>query len=172
MQKGDFVMRRISVILLVALGFLAGSLSLTSASAHHDRDRDHRDRDRDRGYYSLVLTAKSVQSQEVDSVPKGPSVGDFFAFHDDVYEGRKRVGVLDGVCHITYLVGEETGTSLCSVTVTLRKGSLTSQGIVEFDEDSATLAITGGTGRYSGAGGEAHVRFLDDDTTRIYVSLR
>jgi hypothetical protein len=174
-QKGIFVMRRLSVILLVALGFLAGSLSLTSASAHDDRDRD---RDRHRGHYSLTLTAKTVQAQEVDSAPAGPSVGDYYAFHDDVYQGRKaykgkkRVGTLDGVCHVTYLVDEETGTSQCAVTLSLHRGSLTAQGIVEFDEDSAKVAITGGTGRYVGAGGEAHVRFLDDDTSRIYVSLR
>jgi hypothetical protein len=161
-------MRRISVILLVALGFLAGSLSLTSASAHNDRDH------RDRGHYSLVLTAKTVQSQEVDSAPAGPSLGDFYAFHDDLYQGKKKVGAVDGVCHITYLGDQATGTgtSQCVVTLSLPKGTLTAQGLVEFTEDSAKFAITGGTGRYSGARGEAHVRFVDDDTARIYVSLR
>jgi hypothetical protein len=159
-------MRRISVILLLALGFLAGSLSLTSASAHNDRDH------RDRGHYSLVLTAKTVQAQEVDSAPAGPSVGDYYAFHDDIYQGRKKVGTIDGVCHVTYLVDEETGTSLCAVTLSLRKGSLTAQGVVRFDDDSARFAVTGGTGRYAGAGGEARVRFIDDETARIYISLR
>jgi hypothetical protein len=160
-------MRRISVILLVALGFLAGSLSLTSASAHNDRDH------RDRGHYSLVLTAKTVQDQEVDSAPAGPSLGDFYAFHDDLYQGKKKVGVLDGVCHVTYLAADkESGSTQCVVTLSLPKGTLTAQGLVGFTEDSARFAITGGTGRYSGAGGEAHVRFVDDDTARIYVSLR
>jgi hypothetical protein len=45
---------------------------------------------------------------------------------------------------------------------------------LEFEGESAeglTVAITGGTGRYSDAGGEAFVRFLDNDKTLIHVVL-
>ena len=54
----------------------------------------------------------------------------------------------------------------CVATHSLRRGQITLQGLVEVQgEDDVgphTVAITGGTGRYRGAGGEATVRDRSD----------
>ena len=51
------------------------------------------------------------------------------------------------------------------VTAAVRGGSLTIQGILSFHGQQplpATLAVTGGTGRYAGAAGTVHVGFARD----------
>jgi hypothetical protein len=168
-------MRRISVILAMAVALIASSFMLTSADA---RDRNARD-----GYQYLSIT---VQGAEIDVGDTGPSLGDYFVFHDKVYRlkhhdrhgrhHRRNVGVLNGQCTTTYLTKTE-GTQQCLVTASFRNGDLTVQGVVNFSTveenspDEATLAVTGGTGRYSGAGGEVHVKFLSDTKTLIRFSL-
>ena len=156
-------MRRTITIVLVAIAFLTGSLTLTSASAHDD-GRDDR-------WHGLRLIAKSDQSQEIDNAPAGPSVGDGYAFHDRVFRRHREVGALDGSCVVTYLVDESTGTSHCVVTLSLPRGTMTTQGVLGFSDDSFTTAITGGTGKYVGAEGQAHVRFVSETRAKIRVML-
>jgi hypothetical protein len=51
------------------------------------------------------------------------------------------------------------------VTAAVRGGSLTVQGILRFrghQPQPATFAVTGGTGRYTGAAGTVHVGFARD----------
>ncbi len=180
-------MRRISVILAMAVALIASSFMLTSANAHNrDDGRDHRD-----GWDGYQFLSVTEQFKDIDVGDTGPSLGDYFVFHDKVYrlkrhhdDGRRdrhgrhsrNVGVLNGQCTTTYLTSSE-GTQQCLVTASFRDGDLTIQGVVDFSTteesgpDEATLAVTGGTGRYSGAGGEVHVKFLSDDKTLIKFDL-
>jgi hypothetical protein len=160
-------MRRTITIVLVAIAFLAGSLTLSSAGAHDDG----RDDGRHDGRHGLKLIAKSDQSQDIDSAPAGPSLGDGFAFHDRVCYRHREVGALDGSCVLTYLVNETTGTLQCVVTVSLPRGTMTTQGVLGVEDDSFTTAITGGTGKYVGAEGQAKVRFVSETRTKIRVML-
>jgi len=158
-------MRRVLSIVLLAVALIGSSLMLTSANADH--------RDDDRGGSSFRLLTVSNQFEEIDVGKKGFSIGDYVAFNDTVFFGKKRVGTLDGTCTTTRLSGDE-GAQQCVVTLTLPGGQLTAQGVLEFegeDVEGLTVAITGGTGRYSDAGGEAFVRFLDNDKTLIHVVL-
>jgi hypothetical protein len=54
----------------------------------------------------------------------------------------------------------------CVATLSLRRGDVTLQGLIEVQGEDDTgpflVAITGGTGAYRGAGGEAVVRGTDD----------
>lgn len=159
-------MRRISVIVLMAVAFLVGSMTLTSADAHN-RD-DHRGN-------SFRLVSITDQFQDIDVGDTGPSLGDYFVFHDKVYYHRKQVGALNGQCTTTYLTSTE-GAQQCLVTASLPKGDLTVHGIVAFqlseeEPGDATLAVTGGTGRYAGAGGEVRVHFVSDEKSIIDVYL-
>ena len=161
-------MRRVLSIVLLAVALIGSSLMLTSANA------DHRDRDDDNGGESFRLVTVANQFAPIDVGKKGESIGDYIVFSDDVYFSGKKVGYLDGTCTTTRIVGTAFR-SQCLVTVSLPGGSLTSQGVLaaasEQDATGLTIAITGGTGRYSDAGGEAHVKFLDDDKTLIHVVL-
>ena len=160
-------MRRISVVILIAVGFVLGSLSLGAATASdNDRKNDNGD--------TIRVTAVSDQSGEIDARPKGLSVGDYLAFSDELYKGKKKgdaIGHLDGVCHVTNVDGDDYR-ALCSVTATIDDaGTITHQGVVESTEDEATLAVTGGTGDYRGASGETEVRFVSDTRAKIKVEL-
>ena len=156
-------MRKISVIVLMAVAFLAGSLTLTSAAAS------------DSG--TIRLVSVNDQSKEIDLGDKGPSLGDLFVFHDNLYFHQRRVGDLNGQCTATQLTGtgnSASGSQQCLVTASLPNGDITVQGVIRFgpnESDHATLAVTGGTGRYSGVGGEVHATFVSDTKTLIELDL-
>ena len=160
-------MRRISVVILIAVGFILGSLSLGAATASNTQRND------DNGD-TIRVTAISDQSEEIDARPKGLSVGDYLAFSDDLYEGKKKgdsVGMLDGVCHVSNVDGDDYR-AVCSVVATLDdEGTITHQGVFESSEDEATFAVTGGTGDYTGADGETTVKFVSDTRAKIKIDL-
>jgi hypothetical protein len=143
---------------------------LTSANAHNNDD--------DNGGESFRVTTITQQFGGNDAPPKGDSVGDTFAFSDDVYFGKKRVGYLDGTCTLTR-VDKKTKTvrEHCAAAMTLPSGQITVQAALEFVGEEgegtteATLGITGGTGRYVGAEGEAHITFVSDNKAVIHVVL-
>lgn len=160
-------MRRLGTIILLAAALLLSSLTLTSANA---RDADE---NQNGDTMSLLLTAVSNQFEDIDVGAKGPSLGDGFAFNDKLYMHKTRVGTLDGTCTVTRLQGSN-GAQQCVVTLTLPHGQLTAQGVIEFQGESVapfTVAVTGGTGKFSDADGEAHVTFLSETRTRIRVDL-
>jgi hypothetical protein len=159
-------MRRVLSIVLLAVALLGSSLMLTSANA---------DRDDKNGGESFRVVTITKQFGGNDAPPKGDSVGDTFAFSDDVFFGKKRVGYLDGNCTLTR-VDKKTKTvrEHCAATMTLPGGQITVQAALEFvgeETEGGTLAVTGGTGRYVGAEGEAHVTFVSDTKTIVHVVL-
>jgi hypothetical protein len=145
----------------MAVALLAGSFTLTSADAARDD--------------SFRVTAVSYQFREVDAKPKGESIGDYFVFSDNLFKHKRRIGQLDGQCTVTRLDRKANSfTQQCLVTATLPRGHLTVQGVITFtdpEQDTFTLAVTGGTGAYAGAGGEVHVTFVSDTVTKIHVVL-
>ena len=161
-------MRRVSSVIILAFALLLSSFTLTSASADRDDDKNHGD---------LRLTAISTDhNADIDVGDEGESLGDYFVFSDDLFMKGRMVGTLEGQCTVTRIDEEARAFhQQCLVTAVLPKGQITVQGAVVFEEDSGedrfTLAVTGGTGRYSGAGGEVHVRFVSDTKAQIQVDL-
>jgi hypothetical protein len=153
-------MRKLSVIVLIVVAFLAGSFTLTSASATNRGE-------------TIRLTAFSVQFEEIDLGDRGPSLGDQVVFNDRVFSHRRFVGVLNGVCSVTQL-RRDSGTSHCVVTFSTRHGDITVQGVTRFSRNyspDATLAVTGGTDRFRGASGEVHVHFATETRTDLKLVL-
>lgn len=117
-------------------------------------------------------TVKVVaNSTEFDGGPEGFSAGDGEIFVDDVQRRSRSIGSQAGICTLA-LVSEERLIGLCSTTVVLADGSLTTQGA--FQEDPAEgpagevrWAVTGGTGRYAGATGEAVGTVRDGSNAEI-----
>jgi hypothetical protein len=70
-----------------------------------------------------------------------------------------------GVCT---LIG---GKMLCTVQVTLSKGTLAVQGLIPEHPRHTPLAVVGGTGAYNGASGTARATEVSASTTKIDVSL-
>lgn len=132
----------------------------------------------DNGGSDLNLTSLTDQYKQIDLSPKGDSLGDSFVFSDKLYfdSGSDQVGTTDGVCVLTRLNKDKKSLSQqCVLTFSLPKGQLTAQGVIRFSaanaKDVFPIAITGGTGSYDNAGGEAHVTFLSDTKTKVTVDL-
>ena len=112
---------------------------------------------------TLKLVAKELQFQYVDEAPPGPSLGDEIVFSEKLKKNGRHVGMSGVVCTITHATPPyEVLTFHCVGTLSLRRGQITLQGLIEVqgedDTGPFTVAITGGTGAYRGAGGEAEVR--------------
>ncbi len=104
------------------------------------------------GYETLttIADARSSPAQFVDIGEPGDSVGDILTFDQPLLdESMQAIGNNSGSC-----VRTEVGRSFqCLWTLTLANGTIQVSGR-EFDAGVSTLAISGGTGEYSGITGE------------------
>jgi glucose/arabinose dehydrogenase len=90
--------------------------------------------------------------------------------------GYPIVGFDSGVCTMTRIPEKNAEQTLanCVVSVTLTGGSLTVQGAVQFKSglpQPATLAVTGGTGKFDGKTGQVRVSFTKTHKILVF-SLR
>jgi hypothetical protein len=92
----------------------------------------------------------------VDLGRRGPSVGDLHVIHDRLLREGKDVGDVGGACVLNTQGRPE---ELCTVTFALPRGTITAEWL-NTPPVHKTVAITGGTGRYREARGEAHVTEL------------
>ena len=126
----------------------------------------------------FTVVTKTVESEDIDVDDDGDfSVGDESVFSDDIKkidddkdgktdEDKKddKIGTSGGVCTATRVDGDDFETE-CIVTYDLPRGQISTQSLLDqddFDEGEFTAAITGGTGAYKDAAGEAHVELTDD----------
>ncbi len=125
---------------------------------------------------TLVTVAVPDRNTDLDLGEPGLSAGDTQVFLDDVQRRGRPVGTNAGMCTITTL--SETRLAVtCSATLTLPEGTLTLQGAADEDPDEGPTgfewAVTGGTGRYADAGGEAVGTFRpDSDIVDLVIRLR
>jgi hypothetical protein len=147
--------------LLFLTALLAATLSFASfASARTDN------------VTVLHLTTRDVEVQVVDIAPTGgpPSLGDYAVFRDDLFHDGRRVGFDGGVC--TVVRAEDPPVVYqCVVTAHLPGGDLTIQGLLFEGRSTNTYAITGGTGRWRNAGGQAVVRDITEAESRATVFI-
>jgi hypothetical protein len=125
-----------------------------------------------KGKQTLRLVATEDQSQFVDLGTTGPSLGDELVFSETLSQNGENVGVSGVVCTVTHVTPPyDVLTYHCVGTLSLRRGQITLQGLIEVqgenDPGPFTVAITGGTGAFVGADGQAVVRVVSD-TTSIY----
>jgi allene oxide cyclase len=92
---------------------------------------------------------------------KGDSIGDTLAFSNELYDAENAnvVGTSQGACTRT-----APGKSWeCTWTNILEDGSIVVQGPF-FDTGDSTLAITGGSGKYSDASGQMQLKAREGGT--------
>lgn len=164
---------RIRLFMVLALALALSIVSIASAGGGAG--------DRHKKVRILYLTTTADQSADLDLGAEGFSIGDPFVFSDTVFQGSKEVGMLGGQCTAVRILpeplpAEQEPTSVtvnCVVSVELPRGQLTAQGLVTFDDDNTfSLAITGGTGAYRTARGQADVTETSEDgDTSIRVNL-
>jgi hypothetical protein len=145
----------LGAMLTVVLAVTSVSLAFASGDSKGDHNGDK--------VRILHVTLRNTQETPLDLGASGPSVGDRFIVFGDLYRKDKRVGAGGYEC-VTMLftpgpdpAGEpEAATDQCVATLSLPKGQITVQGLVDRTGPvPVTLAITGGTGAYRTAHGEA-----------------
>jgi len=147
-----------AVVAIVALGMLVFGSTLASAQGNGKR--------------TLRLVAIEKQFQSLDLGTPGPSLGDELVFSELLYRHGQEVGESGVVCTVTEVTPPyDVLTFNCVGTLRLRSGQISLQGLIEVqgeqDMGPFIVAITGGTGAFRGAGGEAVVRGVTE-TKSIY----
>ena len=122
----------------------------------------------------FTLGATTTHETLLDLGTREDPTGNQFVSAHDLYRGDKKVGHDGASCQIIDVVGPEQLRVQCVASLSLPQGQLTAQGLTLASEDDSTplvLAITGGTGRYTGAGGQVSVRRLDEQHSRYTITL-
>jgi hypothetical protein len=124
---------------------------------------------------TLRIVADQIQSEYIDLGTPGTSLGDELVFSERLSRRGQEVGTSGVVCTVTQFTPPYDVTTLqCVGTLSLRRGQITLQGLIEVqsmdDPGPFTVAITGGTGAFRGAGGQARIRQVSD--TRSIYKLR
>jgi hypothetical protein len=151
---------------LVAIVALAALISAPAASANAGGKK----------FKTLRIVAELKQEQFLDLGDPGPSLGDELVFSERLFSRGRQVGESGVVCVVTQVTPPygDTLTLKCEGAFSLRKGQITLQGLIEVqgedDPGPFRVAITGGTGKYRCACGEAVVRTVTD--TRTVYRLR
>jgi hypothetical protein len=144
----------VSVFVATMLAASLTSMSLASPSGDNGRLR-----------FEVIAPScgsPDTECNDWDLPPTGPpGPADGFTFSTPLFDGEGTVvGHNDGVC--TVVVADPI-TDHCVNTHTFDGGTITTQGLFhEGNEPSDTLAITGGTGAFRNAGGEAELTFQED----------
>jgi hypothetical protein len=143
-RKGADVKRALSAV-LVLFGMTVTLCPPSSAAAAPLGGKD------------FTVVVRVIAERDVDLGKKGPSIGDYFVFHERMMKRGKRVGTDSGRCDVVRATNNIFALH-CQATLTFRgRGQLTVQGSVEFHRGKnpdPVLAITGGTGDFTGASGE------------------
>jgi hypothetical protein len=162
-------MRKLSLAAAAALVLVVASVTLASASASspdtHASDK--------KSTQVIHLVAKTVQDAFLDLGEPGDSLGDQNVFSEDLFRDGKKVGHTGVLCTLVRLVPRVSATAQCVGTASLPGGQITVQGLLTFTDGpgSFVLAITGGTGAYKTAHGQAKVVEVSDVEARITLFL-
>jgi Allene oxide cyclase barrel like domain len=126
----------------------------------HGSEREHRG-------FAVLLTNTTDQFIDIDG--QGPSQGDYDVFTDDLYRHGHKVGEDHGQCTVY-----ESGAALCWGNFTFfGHGDISIQGVFDFSGQAATVAaVTGGTGRYTGADGTAELSLTQSGRQKFTFRLR
>jgi hypothetical protein len=98
-----------------------------------------------------VLVSKEGTVTPIDLGTKGFGVGDEYVLSDRVYRGGKHVGQDAGTCTVVTAAGD----AVCDLVMSLPAGHVVVHGLLPGTAHAIRLAVTGGTGRYATARGDA-----------------
>ena len=148
-------MKRMIATVITGATLLLGLSTAHAASA----DADDRDKDTPSRVIRLIERIHEFTFQDVGT--PGPSLGDRLIFTSDLFdEGDRRVGRDGADCVVVRLdltaPPQEQQIVQCMITVELPDGQITFQGLARGTEN--LFAVTGGTGAYRTARGEAFAR--------------
>ena len=150
-----------ATLVALPMGVAAASMALASGEGERHQDRAQ----------IIRVMAKTVQQTSLDLGEQGFGQGDRIVFHEELSRNGRRVGEDGGDCVVIRIQGPALKAQ-CSVSFSLPDGQIIGQGLVTIGSGAAnTLAVTGGTGRYLTAHGEALVEQLEPNVFRYTITL-
>ncbi len=125
---------------------------------------------------TMTLTAKSIIGDNEGMIDMNgnhqPDPGDGFLVVETLYDSSgKAVGYDRGECQLIRGTSPSNAEAQCLVTLAIPGGQLAVQGIQKWANQSAELAITGGTGQYAGRAGSVRVT-PGQSTTQLTITLQ
>ncbi len=103
----------------------------------------------------------------------GDHIGEFLINHGVLVDEKgKTVGHFAAHILGTTVAADGPPEVQLTMTLSLEDGQITAQGLEEPPADGATIAVTGGTGRYRAAKGELQFHDTDETTTDVTLILR
>jgi Dirigent-like protein len=128
------------------------------------------------GEESFTVVAVLEEENEDDLGEEGPSVGDLYAFSGPLFDESEEteLGRFDGVCTTTSSPGPSAeARRLCNVTATFveeREGAeIDAQGVGRIEAEDVVFAVTGGTGEFRTARGQATFEY-EEREDRIVIT--
>lgn len=149
-------------VVLAASGTTAAVASSSAPASSHHRQTIH-------------LTARQTQARLlVLAAPGHGPVGNQMLTTDDLYRQAGKAGHAAAVCQVMADLGQAGARFQCTATVSLTEGQLTVQGLATLTETGNqpfTLAITGGTGAYRTARGQAQITPVSPTEQRYTLTV-
>ena len=111
-----------------------------------------------------VIAVFTEFDASIDVGAPGFSLGDEVVFAGNLLRDGKQVGRVGVVCTFVSTQNADRVEAQCPATATLPGGQITTQGTIVNRSLNFTLPITGGSGRYQGAGGQVVSRDVSTPT--------
>jgi Allene oxide cyclase barrel like domain len=168
LSKGEHMFKKAILGVAIVLVLVAAGVTVAAASSKSADASKHR-------VQTIQLVAK--QTQDVLLVLAAPGhgpVGNQFLTTDDLYRQGHKVGHDASICQFMADLGQAGGRFQCVATLSLPEGQLTTQGLITLTETGGqpvTLAITGGTGAYRTAHGQAQVVQVSETEARYTLTV-
>jgi hypothetical protein len=150
---------------IAAAALVAGVATVTAAAAHAQSASGA-------APTKFTVQARHWTHTTIDNGRKGFSVGDVETDTDHLYQHGKAIGHLVASCSAAR-VGK-TADQLCEFVLTISGAQIVAEGTVRSTKSgpgSFRVAVTGGTGRYEGAGGYLSMTASNSSKLPITVSL-
>jgi allene oxide cyclase len=112
---------------------------------------------------TIRLVAINTEGDFLDLGAEGETLGDYFVFAHKLLRRGEQVGHVGGQCTIVSVARPESEPQ-CISTASLRGGQITTQVLIGPHGATGDIvaAITGGTGKYTGAEGELLIQGVSD----------
>jgi allene oxide cyclase len=159
-MRAKLIMTSVITGVLVLTGSLFAASITKKATASHPSSHKKRQ-------YTIRTLGRSF----IDLPPAGSSAGDRVAFDNPLYDrsNTKELGSSRGEC---VQVGESQTVYHCLAVFVLPEGQITTQGIADFANAPATVAITGGSGEYQKVTGQAIFSEINPTTDGLTIELK
>jgi hypothetical protein len=111
-----------------------------------------------------VIAVFTEFDPNIDLGAPGFSLGDEVVFSGNLLRNGEQVGRVGVVCTFVSTANADRVEAQCPATATLPGGQIAVQGVIVNRSLNFTLPITGGSGRYQGAGGQLVSRDVSTPT--------